>query len=210
MVVLLLGVVTISVAGAMRDRQLNATTASAGQPQARYAVGLLICLSGGLLCPMMNFGIFFGQPISKLVAALGTVAPYNAGYAQLLPVFLGGSLAQVAYCLFLFRRNKSWSNYFLPGTSSNWAKGILMAVVFVAGMVVYTIAATSYIGEIGPIVGWPLFLSATIIVSNVCGVATGEWKGVNRRAWSTMYAAIVLLILAIVLASLSHRFMAEV
>ena len=119
-------------------------------------------------------------------------------------MFLGGSVAQAAYCLYLFRKNRSSGNFALAGTASNWLKGVLMAVIFVAGMVVYTIAATNYIGDIGPIVGWPVFLSATIIVSNACGVLTGEWKGVDRKARGTMYSGIALLIVAIVLASLSN------
>ena len=204
MVVLLLGVVVMARAGALRDRQLNAGAAHAADVP--FAAGLAVCIGGGILCPMMNFGIFFGRPITRAVADLGTVAPYNVGYAQLLPVFLGGSLAQAAYCVYLFRKNRSAANFALAGTASNWFKGVLMALIFVAGMVVYTIAATNYIGDIGPIVGWPLFLSATIIVSNACGVLTGEWKGVDGKARRMMYAGIALLIVAIVLASLSNSF----
>ena len=156
---------------------------------------------------MMNFSVFFGQPISKQVIALGTVSPVNVGYAQLLPALIGGSFAQIVYCIYLFAKNKSFKNYFAAGTGSNWLRGGLMAVYWFAGMVLYTIASANYIKDVGPIVGWPLFLASTIIVSNILGVITKEWKGVSKKAFMRMYAGIAFLIVAIALASLSNLFL---
>jgi L-rhamnose-H+ transport protein len=75
-------------------------------------------------------------------------------------------------------------------------------------MFVYTVAATVYIPKIGPVVGWPVFLSATIVVSTLLGVVSGEWKGVSRRTFVRLYGGIALLIVAVALASLSNVFKA--
>jgi L-rhamnose-H+ transport protein len=47
----------------------------------------------------------------------------------------------------------------------------------------------------GPILGWPLFMSIIIISSNVWGFMTGEWKGVSRRPLTLMLVGISFLIL---------------
>jgi hypothetical protein len=36
-----------------------------------------------------------------------------------------------------------------------------------------------------------------ILVANICGAATGEWKGASRKARNLMAAGLVVLILAI-------------
>ncbi len=207
MAILVVGVIIISTAGAMRDKELKQGADAAAKPSTPFIVGLLVCVFAGIFCPMMNFSVFFGQPISKQVVDLGTVASYNVGYAQLLPALLGGSFAQIVYCIYLFAKNKSFKNYFIKGTGTNWLRGVLMAVFWFAGMALYTIASAIYIKDVGPIVGWPLFLASTIIVSNILGVITREWKGVSKKAFMRMYAGIACLIVAIALASLSNLFL---
>jgi L-rhamnose-H+ transport protein len=206
MVMLVLGVIIVSTAGSMRDKELKQTTNKAKASNVPFVVGLMVCIFAGIFCPMMNFAVFFGQPITRAVKTLGSVASYNVGYAQLLPALIGGSFAQIVYCIYLFKKNKSFKNFFISGTGANWLQGSLMAVFWMAGMVLYTIASANYIKDVGPIVGWPLFLSATIIVSSILGVLTKEWKGVSKKAFLRMYAGISLLIIAIVLASLSNLF----
>ncbi len=197
----------ISTAGAMRDKEQKQGADAAAKPSTPFIVGLLVCVFAGIFCPMMNFSVFFGQPISKQVVDLGTVASYNVGYAQLLPALLGGSFAQIVYCIYLFAKNKSFKNFFVKGTGTNWLRGGMMAVYWFVGMTLYTIASAIYIKDVGPIVGWPLFLASTIIVSNILGVITKEWKGVSKKAFMRMYAGIACLIVAIALASLSNLFL---
>ena len=71
-----------------------------------------------------------------------------------------------------------------------------MSVLFLAGMVLYGSLAINIIPDVGPIVGWPVFLAATIIAANVLGVLSGEWKGCDRRAFAWLYGGMVLLIVA--------------
>jgi hypothetical protein len=53
-----------------------------------------------------------------------------------------------------------------------------------------------------------VFMGATILISNLLGVFSGEWKAVSRRAYAWLYGGVALLILAVVLASLSNLFLA--
>jgi L-rhamnose-H+ transport protein len=202
--ILVLGVVLVSVAGAIRQRRPSADTPSPDRPRASFVLGLTICILSGVFCPMANFAFFFGQPITDAVHRLGTVPVYHAGYALLLPWFLGGWVVNTLYCLYLMQRNGSFACFRQPGSLGNLVKGIVMSVLFLAGMVLYGSLAINVIPDVGPIVGWPIFLAATIIAANALGVLSGEWKGCGRRAFAWLYAGLVLLIVACALTGVSN------
>jgi L-rhamnose-H+ transport protein len=206
LLVLILGVIQVSAAGKLREDDLKKDEQQKKLIKVSFKVGLLVCIVASIFCPATNFAVFFGQPISKTVQELGTVAPYNAGYAQLLPYFIGGFIVNTIYCIYLFAKNKSFSNYTSGGFSKQSLLGIGMAILFIVGMVLYTIALTVYIDDIGAVVGWPLFMAATIMTANFLGLASGEWKGVQRKATIKLYSGIGILIFAIVLVSLSNLF----
>jgi L-rhamnose-H+ transport protein len=203
------GVAVVSQAGRLREQERGDTT-EAGASKVPFKVGLLVCIVAGFFCPSTNFAVFFGQPITEAVKKLGTVAAYNVGHAQMLPFFIGGWLVNTAYCLHLLRKNGSFGNFSAPGASGNLLKAVAMAVLFVVGMVLYIVATSLYLtGGSGAVVGWPVFMGATILISNLLGVFSGEWKGVSRRTYSWLYGGVALLILAVALASLSNLFLAK-
>jgi L-rhamnose-H+ transport protein len=208
LLVMVAGVAVISQAGRLRQQQRGGT--AAGASKVPFKVGLLVCIVAGFFCPSTNFAVFFGQPITEAVKQLGTVAPYNVGHAQMLPFFLGGWLVNTAYCLYLLRKHESFANFSASGSFSNVAKAVVMAVLFVGGMVLYVVATSLYLsGGSGAVVGWPVFMGATILISNLLGVFSGEWKGVGRRVYGWLYGGVALLILAVVLASLSNLFVVK-
>jgi L-rhamnose-H+ transport protein len=59
--------------------------------------------------------------------------------------------------------------------------------------------------EMGPVLGWPLFMSAIIIVSNIWGLATGEWRGVRPQTLLTVSLGMLLLILGFCTLAWSFR-----
>lgn len=202
--ILVLGVVLVSVAGGIRQRQQCADTVVAGKTKRPFLLGLSICILAGVFCPSANFAFFFGQPITDAVTKLGTVSSCNSGYALLLPWFFGGGVVNTIYCLYLMKRNGSFVCYRQPGSFGNVIKGVIMSVLFLTGMVFYGSLAINFIPDIGPIVGWPVFLAATIIAANVLGLFSGEWKGCDRRAFAWLYSGIVLLIIACTLTGISN------
>ena len=207
LLVMIVGVAVISQAGRLREKERSG--AAAGASRVSFKVGLLVCIVAGFFCPSTNFAVFFGQPITTAVAKLGNVASYNVGHAQMLPFFVGGWIVNTAYCVYLLRKNASFGNFAASGSSANLVKAIAMAVLFVAGMVLYVVATSLYLtGGSGAVVGWPVFMGATILVANLLGVISGEWKGASSRAYGWLYGGVALLILAVTLASLSNLFLA--
>jgi hypothetical protein len=72
-----------------------------------------------------------------------------------------------------------------------------MGVLWMGGMTAYGAGALA-LGRLGPSMGWILFMSSMIIVANVLGAATGEWKGASARSLKLMATGVAVLILAIV------------
>jgi len=208
--VVVLGVVLVSVAGAGRQRQQQAGAAPAGRTNVPFLLGLAICVLSGIFCPMANFAFFFGKPITDTVRQLGTVPVYHSGYALLLPWFLGGWVVNTVYCLYLLRKNGSFACFRQSASSGNVVKGLVMSLLYLAGMVLYGSLAINIMGEIGPVVGWPVFLAATIIAANAMGVLSGEWRGCGRRALTWLYGGIALLIVACALTGVSNYFKPDV
>ncbi|MEM6765092.1 MAG: L-rhamnose/proton symporter RhaT [Bacteroidota bacterium] len=206
--VLIMGVVLVSAAGKQRevDQEAEENDKRENIIKVSFQFGLLVCIVAAIFCPATNFAVFFGQPISDAVMELGTVAAYNVGYAQLLPYFIGGFIVNSVYCIYLFVKNKSFSNYQNGPQGRNILLAISMSVLFIVGMVLYTIALTSYIENIGAVVGWPLFMAATIIAANLLGLMSGEWMNVSRKATNKLFGGISILIVAIVIVSLSNLF----
>jgi L-rhamnose-H+ transport protein len=71
-----------------------------------------------------------------------------------------------------------------------------MGLGWMAGMTSYGVGALS-LGRLGTSIGWILFSSSMIIVANVLGVFTGEWKGAPAKAGAIMTAGIAILTIAI-------------
>jgi L-rhamnose-H+ transport protein len=202
--VIVVGVAVISMAGRLREREAGVAAGVSAATRMPFYVGLIVCIASGVLCPAFNFAVHFGQPISVQVRDIGTVAPYNYGNAMLLLFFLGGWVVNTLYCCRLFLKNRSAGNFLHFHSVSNSFRGILMSVLFVGGAFLYTIAVTFFSSNTGTVVGWPVFLSATIIVSTLLGVTSGEWKHVRRQTLVWLYGGIAMLIVAVVLASLSN------
>jgi L-rhamnose-H+ transport protein len=94
--------------------------------------------------------------------------------------------------------------FFYPGTAINWLLGAMKGVLWFGSTLVYG-AATAQLAGLGPVLGWPLFMSSIIITSNVWGFVTGEWKSAGKKALTTMLVGILFLILGFVTVAASGR-----
>ena len=63
----------------------------------------------------------------------------------------------------------------------NLILSILMAGMWIGSFYLYGISAAK-LGKWGVVVGWPLFISLSILVGNLWGISRGEWKGASRSA----------------------------
>jgi L-rhamnose-H+ transport protein len=200
LLLMLVGIVGCAVAGKMKDKRLEAADPRPRESAAvamSFGAGLFICFLAGVGSPLINFGYAFGTPLLARAAAQGASHSSQANVIW-APVVSAAFIPYMIYCIYLWKKNKTAGLFLAPGTGRNWFFGALMGLLWFGSTVIYG-AVLARLGEqMGPILGWPLFMSAIIIASNVWGLATGEWRGAGSKALSSMFGSIFFLILGFV------------
>ena len=192
----LVGIVGCAIAGKMKDTHLGAADDRPRESAAlkmSFKAGLIIVVLAGIGSPLINFGLAFGDAL-KAVAGTQGVAPGSQANVIWAPLNSAAFIPYIIYCIYLWKKNRTASLFKAPGTGRNWVFGAVMGALWFGSTVIYGVI-TARLGNMGPILGWPLFMSAIIVTSNVWGLATGEWKGSGRKALNAMFGSIFFLIL---------------
>jgi len=198
--VAVVGIVLCGRAGWLRERA--ATPAARGDMVGKarpLRVGVLLCIGAGLLSAVFNIGYSLAQPIMTTAAAHGLDAFAGSNLIWLL--MLGaGSVANLGYCAVLLVRNHSFAKFAQPGSIRLYSLGAVMGLLWGGSIFVYG-AAAPRLGHLGPAIGWPLSLAAGLLVANLLGLWSGEWKSAPTAARGWMWSGIAVLLLAIVVLS---------
>ena len=190
----LLGVTVSAAAGRMRDRSQHTETRTA-----HFGVGLVMAITSGICASMMNVGFSFGTPLSAAAAAHHANSLFRTD-AIWVPLMAGGAIPNLLYCAYLLRKRKSSENYKASTAGRNVLLALAMALLWFGSTVLYGIA-TAFLGDLGPVVGWPLFMSLIVIVASVLGVWTGEWRNAGSRALRIQGLAVLILVCAVIVLS---------
>jgi L-rhamnose-H+ transport protein len=203
---MLVGIVVCAVAGRRKEKAMQSSAQEQQEGATKkmsFKVGLIICILAGIGSPLINFGLAFGEPLKSLAAQMG-VSPRSQANVIWAPLVTASLVPYLIYCAHLWKKNKTAHLFFQPGTAIYWLFGALMGVLWFGSTVIYG-AATAELASLGPVLGWPLFMSSIIITSNVWGFVTGEWKAAGQKALATMLAGILFLILGFVTVAVSGR-----
>lgn len=196
LVIMLLGISVCSWAGKVKESHLPGYERKDKTfSQRSYFVGLGLCILSGILSSCGNLGFAFGSAIRVSALAHGAREQYasNLLWAVLsVPLFL----CNTSYCLYLLFRRKTFRNFGLPGSTHYYLLVSLMGVFWLGGMVLYGLGADQ-LGSLGASLGWSILVSSVVLVANVWGIWTGEWKGSGRKAMQIMIAGLTLLVVAI-------------
>ena len=195
-VVVIVGITFLAVAGRRRERE---STTLAPMVKSGFLAGLIICIFAGIFSPMLNFSFVFGQELQTRALSAGAAANMatNAIWSLTLAA---GFLVNAGYSVWLLQKNHTWHLFAKVGGAGYWINGTLMGLICFGSFLVYGMGATA-LGPLGGIVGWPLFMSMSLITSNALGALSGEWAGARRRSYGYSLAGIALLIAAIVIIS---------
>jgi L-rhamnose-H+ transport protein len=200
-VLTLVGIVLCAIAGREKERQFRLTfeevgTETGSKPRLSFGTGLTFCILAGLGSPLGNFGLAFCTPTVNRAVELGASVSnkYNAIWA---PLYTASFVPYLIYCIYLWRKNHTFGLFGVPRTRINWLYGVVMGVLWMGSSAIYGIGAAR-IGDMGPVLGWPLFMSIIIITSSAWGFFTGEWKGAGKKSTSAMALAIGFLILGFI------------
>ncbi len=194
----LAGIAICSTAGALRDRDNRraAPSASGG----RFVTGLVVSLLSGILSPMLNIGFVYGEPLQSAARTMGASVSLSAN-AIWAPALFGGFFANAGYAIFLLVRNRNWSLY-SQGKAGvlDWIGCGVMGLLWFGGLSIYGMGAAS-LGQLGAVIGWPVFMSTVIITANVLGFLSGEWRHASTKARLLEWFGIAFLVWAIIVVS---------
>ena len=167
-----------------------------------FAVGLSIAIFAGILSCFPNVGMAFGENMIEAAKEMGTPVTF-AGNTVWALFFTVGFIVNFGYCFYLMIKRNSLKNYFNPETIKNFGLCILMAILWISSFYLYGMS-TAKLGKWGLVVGWPLFISLSIVVGNLWGIWRGEWKHAQARARALLNTGILILLLAVVVIAISN------
>lgn len=194
---IVLGVALCARAGYVREREQNRDKPGGDASAAR---GIAICLAAGILTTLLNLALASGIGITQLAIESGA-SPHDAANAVWGLAVSAGAVPSLIYCFVLLYRNKSWNHYRSVGRLRNAAICVVMAAFFITATVGYGMGALR-MGELGPAIGWPVYISTLIIGNNWWGWLTGEWRGAPPASLATMLVGVGLQVAGILFLSL--------
>ena len=168
--VMIVGISLSTWGGQIRERAFHRDAES--RPANGYLAAVLLAILCGVMAPMLNFSFAFGQDIAHRATLLGN-SELHAAYAVWPVGLAGGFLPNIAYSLYLLRKNRSWPIFKLA--SPEILLPVLMGVLWLGAVALYGMSAT-YLGTLGTSIGWGLFQIFMIMTAILSGVLTGEWK----------------------------------
>ena len=117
---------------------------------------------------------------------------------------LAGGIPSLIYCSYLIFKNKNVRQFGAPQTAHHWFLTAMMAFLWFASTILYG-AATTNLGQLGAVFGWPLFMSVIVITAAAWGLITGEWKGSGSNPRIVMAVGVGILVVAIFVLSFAGR-----
>lgn len=196
----IVGIILCSTAGTRKQEEKEVVTANSGS----FTVGLIIAILAGVLSCLPNIGMAFGTNVINAAKELG-ISNTFAGNAVWALFFTMGFIVNFGYCTYLMIKRNNLKDYKSPETGRNIGLGMLMAFMWIGSFYLYGMSAGK-LGKWGVIVGWPLFISLSIVVGNLWGIWRGEWKGAPAHARSLLNWGLLVLIFAVIVIAISNLF----
>jgi L-rhamnose-H+ transport protein len=191
-VVIIAGITLNARSAVMKEKDLaGSTTEDKPVEKKSFLKGVIICIIAGVTAPMLNYAFIYGDKLRVAAENLGaskTLAPNSIWTITLF----GGFFVNLLYCLFLLKKNNTWSLYRAKGTSPYYLYTLIMGVCWAGGIAIYGMA-TANMGNLGPSIGWAIFSAVCILTANIWGILTGEWKGATKKTLQVMTAGLVVL-----------------
>lgn len=194
-----IGIIYCSKAGARKNPK---ESEQGNVKKGAFTVGLSIAIFAGILSCFPNVGMAFGTNLVSAAKDVGT-SDSLAGNAVWALFFTVGFIVNFFFCLYLMIKRNNLKNYFNAETGKNIGLGVLMAVMWIGSFYLYGMSA-SMLGKWGVVVGWPLFISLSIVIGNLWGLWKGEWKGAPANARSLLNKGLFVLIVAVVVIAISN------
>lgn len=189
---IIIGVLLCTWAGRVRDANKDSTFFEAdSSPQAHghFSQGVTAAFLAAVLSSLFNIALAYGGEFNRLALARGA-SPLNAANALWAFTVTFGYLPNVSYTIHSFRSRELWGNQ-SDTPIYYWFLPVLMGSMFIGGTILYGSGA-GLLGALGPVLGWPIYMSMSIMSGVFWGYVTGEWRDAPRRALAILASGILL------------------
>jgi L-rhamnose-H+ transport protein len=191
--IILVGVGLCGLAGSRRD---SVADDKAGKNAPSFLRGFLYAFGSGVLGSMLNLGLAFGGAIQERAREQGASITMMSN-AVWLPCLYAGFIPGVLYCLNIMRTNSNLEDLAAKARWFYWVMAACMGLLWFGSIICYSLS-TVKLGDLGAVIGWPLFLSAVVIGSTITGLLAGEWTGARKGALQIMGAGVTCLVVAMI------------
>jgi len=197
--VCLLGVVIAGRAGILRDRRVAdaAPPDSAGTaPKPKMAIGLVVAFLSGILCACYAIAFSYGGEVMTVSQKAFGNPVWRSTFVVTALVLWGGAVSSCTYCGVQLVRKGTWRRFADVGLARLLGLALAMAVLH-DGAILFWGLGVANLGDLGVSVGYAAFMSLAIIVGNVHGFRTGEWKGASRQSIRWIVVGIAVLVIGV-------------
>ncbi|HEX5654321.1 MAG TPA: L-rhamnose/proton symporter RhaT [Chitinophagaceae bacterium] len=195
----IMGAMGIAVCGiAGRNKEIDIEKQHAAKAGFSLAKGLPLCFLAGILSALYGFSLDQGQPLAEVAAR------YGAGHYQGNAVYIfsntGAFVTTLFYCLYLHTREKTFSQYLQvpgPGLATNYAMSALTGLLWYGQFFFYGLGHVR-MGNY-KFSSWAIHMIMLVLLSSLAGLLMKEWKNCSRKTMLLLYAALGILVGAILL-----------
>jgi len=194
-IICIAGVVVCGRAAILKSKSLG-DQAESMPKGGKLIKGLIVAILSGILCACYGLAFGFGGEVMRISVESQGNAGWQAAFVVSALILWGGSISACGYCVFKLFKNKSWSTFKAPGIGKILLIALIMAALHDGAILFYGVGA-SYLGPLGAAVGYAVFMSFAIMVGNINGFLTGEWRGASRTSVSWIIAGIAVLMIGV-------------
>ena len=195
-VIMLVGVALTAKAGIERDKLIGDTN-----DPSNMSKGIMIAVSCGVLSALLNVGFANATPVALEAEKMGALIR-NSSLAAWVVVLMGAFLMNLGYALLLLFKKNSWDSFNVPAAGNAYKWAILSGLFWSAALGIYG-QGSALMGTMGPIIGWPMLLGLSLIISNIWALRSGEWKDA-KKPFQLMLVGLGIIIFASVLLGYSN------
>lgn len=169
----------------------------------KFGLGITLAIISGLLSACFNFGLEAGKPMAEVANTLWKTAN-PASTTEFLfrnnvvyvVVLWGGLTTNLVYCMILNARNRSFGDYSNPKTPllKNYLLSALAGTMWFLQFFFYGMGE-SKLGNGAS--SWILHMSFIILIANVWGLVSNEWKDVSKRTKMLLFLGVATIIAAV-------------
>ncbi|MBS7563934.1 L-rhamnose/proton symporter RhaT [Mucilaginibacter sp. Bleaf8] len=204
-VVCVIGIIICGRAGVIKERELaKLGTVGVNNTEYKFGLGIVVAIVSGILSACFAFGIDAGKDMANEANAIWKAAHPSRGEflfqnnVTYVVVLWGGLTTNFIWCMFLNARNKTFGNYTDKRTPllKNYLFSALAGTTWFLQFFFYGMGE-SRLGN-GPS-SWILHMAFIILIANIWGLVLKEWKGVSRKALTTVVAGILTIVLSVLI-----------